>query len=32
MTTPSAASSPGEIVIISHSPIFYWWPVWSSGS
>ena len=20
-----------EIVIISHSPMFYWWPVWLSG-
>jgi hypothetical protein len=31
MTTPSEASSPKEIIIISHSPIFYWWPVWAVG-
>jgi hypothetical protein len=31
MTTASQASSPKEIVIISHSPIFYWWPVWFVG-
>jgi hypothetical protein len=28
-TTPE--SSPKEIVIISHSTIFYWWPVWFVG-
>src|SRR4051812_35370537 len=22
---------PKEIVIITHSPIFYWWPVWFVG-
>jgi hypothetical protein len=22
---------PGEIVVISHSPLFYWWPVWAVG-
>jgi hypothetical protein len=22
---------PGEVVIISHSPLFYWWPVWVVG-
>jgi hypothetical protein len=22
---------PVEVVIISHSPLFYWWPVWSVG-
>src|SRR5690242_5298006 len=22
---------PGEIVIISHSSLFYWWPVWLVG-
>jgi hypothetical protein len=27
----NAQSSPKEIVIISHSPIFYWWPVWFVG-
>src|SRR5262249_4092196 len=31
MATSSPASSPNEIVIISHSPIFYWWPVWFVG-
>src|SRR5262249_26133205 len=24
-------SRPTEIVIISHSPLFYWWPVWLVG-
>jgi len=24
-------SKPGEIVIISHSSLFYWWPVWAVG-
>src|SRR5262245_55035106 len=22
---------PTEVVIISHSPLFYWWPVWAVG-
>jgi hypothetical protein len=22
---------PDEVVIISHSPLFYWWPVWAVG-
>ena len=22
---------PGEVVVISHSPLFYWWPVWAVG-
>jgi hypothetical protein len=22
---------PSELVIISHSPLFYWWPVWAVG-
>jgi hypothetical protein len=22
---------PAEVVIISHSPLFYWWPVWAIG-
>jgi hypothetical protein len=22
---------PGEVVVISHSPLFYWWPVWVVG-
>jgi hypothetical protein len=22
---------PAEVVIISHSPLFYWWPVWGVG-
>src|SRR5262245_36780786 len=25
------AESPSEIVVISHSPLFYWWPVWAVG-
>jgi hypothetical protein len=24
-------SRPTEVVIISHSPLFYWWPVWAVG-
>ena len=31
MTTSISTASPNEIVIISHSPIFYWWPVWLAG-
>ena len=31
MQTSTHASSPNEIVVISHSPIFYWWPVWFVG-
>jgi hypothetical protein len=31
MVTSTQKSSPKEIVIISHSPIFYWWPVWFVG-
>src|SRR5262245_42694708 len=31
MTTSTGATSPKEIVVISHSPIFYWWPVWFVG-
>src|SRR5262249_21370289 len=22
---------PAEVIIISHSPLFYWWPVWAVG-
>src|SRR6516165_811004 len=22
---------PREVVVISHSPLFYWWPVWAVG-
>src|SRR5262249_30865218 len=22
---------PAEVVIVSHSPLFYWWPVWAVG-
>src|SRR5215472_11950451 len=22
---------PTEVLIISHSPLFYWWPVWAVG-
>lgn len=31
MTPSIAPSAAKEIVIISHSPIFYWWPVWFVG-
>jgi hypothetical protein len=24
-------SRPAKVVIISHSPLFYWWPVWAVG-
>jgi hypothetical protein len=30
-TTNSSSPAPDEIVLISHSPIFYWWPVWLVG-
>jgi hypothetical protein len=26
-----AEGNPGEIVIVSHSSLFYWWPVWFVG-
>src|SRR5262249_32317728 len=26
-----ADDRPAEVVIISHSPLFYWWPVWAVG-
>jgi hypothetical protein len=26
-----AQGQPGELVIISHSNLFYWWPVWLAG-
>jgi hypothetical protein len=29
--TPAPADPPREVVIISHSMIFYWWPVWLAG-
>jgi hypothetical protein len=31
--TPAAAATPGfdELRIYSHSPLFYWWPVWLFG-
>jgi hypothetical protein len=27
----TAGEKPLEVVVISHSPIFYWWPVWLVG-
>src|SRR5437879_2515735 len=30
-TAPEAPSSPKEITIVSHSTLFYWWPVWAVG-
>ena len=31
-TEPTAVPErPRQIVVISHSPIFYWWPVWLTG-
>lgn len=29
--TPPAPKPPQEIVIFSHSNLFYWWPVWAFG-
>src|SRR5215467_3276092 len=31
MITSTNESPPKEVVVISHSPIFYWWPVWFVG-
>ncbi len=32
VVTPAATPSrPREVVLFSHSPIFYWWPVWAVG-
>jgi len=31
MQTSASESTPKEVVVISHSPIFYWWPVWFVG-
>ncbi len=28
---PPTSSTPKEIVIVSHSNLFYWWPVWAVG-
>jgi hypothetical protein len=28
---PTVDQPPAEVVIISHSPLFYWWPVWAVG-
>jgi hypothetical protein len=28
---PTADQPPTEVVIISHSALFYWWPVWAVG-
>jgi hypothetical protein len=32
-TAPAAAPSSGqqEVIVISHSSLFYWWPVWAVG-
>ncbi len=29
--TPQAPPAPREIIIYSHSNLFYWWPVWACG-
>jgi hypothetical protein len=29
--TSAPADPPREVVFISHSTIFYWWPVWLAG-
>src|ERR1700726_398958 len=30
-STPTVEQRPLEVVVISHSPLFYWWPVWAVG-
>lgn len=30
-SAPSDAQRPVEVVVISHTPFFYWWPVWLVG-
>jgi hypothetical protein len=30
-TTATADTRPQELVVVSHSPLFYWWPVWAVG-
>src|SRR5262249_29035768 len=30
-TPPSVDNRPLKVVVISHSPLFYWWPVWAVG-
>jgi hypothetical protein len=30
-TEPTAAGVPGSIKLVSHSLLFYWWPVWACG-
>jgi hypothetical protein len=30
-TRTAAGTAPEELVVISHSPLFYWWPVWAVG-
>lgn len=30
-TAPAAAAHPREITLISHSMLFYWWPIWLLG-
>lgn len=31
MASAIRTTSPNAVVVISHSPIFYWWPVWVVG-
>lgn len=31
MPVPERGTGSGEIIIISHSNLFYWWPVWAVG-
>jgi hypothetical protein len=30
-TNPTVDDRPQQVVVISHSPLFYWWPVWAVG-
>lgn len=28
---PPVSRGPREVKLVSHSPIFYWWPIWALG-
>ena len=30
-TAPATPATPREVTLISHSPLFYWWPIWLLG-
>src|SRR4051794_15840085 len=29
--TPPAPAAPTELTVVSHSSLFYWWPIWAIG-